>query len=63
MSDAEGSNNIASLLRDKPHVVNVGLSFFADDLKNQGIAVIDIDWSPPAGGDPVLADLLSKLGT
>ncbi len=43
-------------------VVNVGLESFARDLTRQGVAVIDVDWRPPAGGDPELADLLSKLG-
>ena len=44
-------------------VVNVGLESFARDLAQQGVQVIDVDWRPPAGGDPKLAELLSKLGT
>ena len=43
-------------------VVTVGLENFADDLAAQGVAVTQIDWTPPAGGDARLADLLSKLG-
>ncbi len=43
-------------------VVNVGLSAFAVELEAQGVEVVDVDWSPPAGGDPKLAGLLSKLG-
>ena len=43
-------------------VVNVGLEGFAKELKQQGVEVIQVDWVPPAGGDPKLADLLSKLG-
>ena len=41
----------------------MGLESFAQDLTGQGVEVIDVDWRPPAGGDPKLADLLSKLGT
>ena len=53
----------ASRLLDAPLVVvTVGLESFADDLAAQGVAVTQIDWTPPAGGDARLADLLSKLG-
>ncbi|MCZ6839689.1 MAG: fdrA domain protein [Alphaproteobacteria bacterium] len=44
-------------------VINVGLEGFAQDLERQGAAVVRVDWRPPAGGGPRLADLLSKLGT
>ncbi len=43
-------------------VVNLGLEGFAEELERQGVAVVRVDWQPPAGGDPKLADLLSKLG-
>lgn len=50
-------------LFDQPlRVVNVGLEGFARELESQGVAVIQVDWRPPAGGDPKLADLLAKLG-
>ncbi len=62
MSDDDTPNAIDDLLRSKPRVVNVGLASFADDLRAQAARVIDVDWKPPAGGDPRLADLLSKLG-
>ncbi len=51
------------LLRDPLCVVNVGLDGFATDLEAQGIAVTRVNWTPPAGGDVRLADILSKLGT
>ncbi len=43
-------------------VINVGLEEFAVDLAAHGVRVVHVDWSPPAGGDPELADLLSRLG-
>jgi len=54
---------IKKLLEEPLKVVNIGLESFARDLKQQGVEVIQVDWAPPAGGDPKLADLLSKLGS
>ena len=43
-------------------VVNIGLPSFADDLAGAGVPVIQVTWSPPAGGDPEIAEIASKLG-
>lgn len=51
------------LLKGPLKVVNIGLDGFADELKAQGVEVVIVDWSPPAGGDPKLAVLLSKMGS
>ena len=42
-------------------VVNIGLDSFADDLRAQGVAVVRLDWRPPAGGNPKMAALLASL--
>lgn len=52
----------AAFLSSQVKVVNVGLESFAHDLAAAEVPVIHVDWSPPAGGDPELADLVSKLG-
>lgn len=52
-----------NLLSGSLQVVNVGLEGFAQELEGQDVPVVHVDWSPPAGGDPELADLLSKLGS
>ncbi len=52
----------ADLLSGPLHVVNVGLESFSEQLKDLGVDVVQVDWSPPAAGDPDLARLLSKLG-
>jgi hypothetical protein len=52
----------AALLGSEVKVVNVGLESFARELAAGGVQVVHVEWSPPAGGDPELADLLSKLG-
>jgi len=57
------SDEIHATLLDRPlKVINVGLDGFAEELEHQSVAVVRLDWQPPAGGDPKLADLLSKLG-
>ena len=50
-----------SLLAAPPHVINVGLEFFAENLASQGAQVVHVRWSPPAGGDARLAGLLDRL--
>jgi Protein of unknown function (DUF1116) len=41
--------------------VNLGLQGFGDALREQGLPVIDVDWRPPAGGDPRVGGLLKRL--
>lgn len=52
----------AQLLRNEVVVVNIGLASFAEDLHGQGVPVTQVEWTPPAGGDPQMAALLAKLG-
>ena len=42
-------------------VINIGLESFADDLRAQGVTVVQLDWRPPAGGNPRMAALLAAL--
>ena len=51
------------LLREPLSVVKIGLEGFSGELMEQQVNVIQVDWVPPAGGDPRLADLLAKLGS
>ena len=57
-----GEDRKPSLLEAPPRVINVGLERFAEDLAAQNVAVQHVQWSPPAGGNTRLAELLSKLG-
>ena len=41
--------------------VNVGLSAFADALRDQAAPVVQVDWRPPADGDAEAVDLLTRL--
>lgn len=60
--DAREHADVAALLLARgPKVINLGLEAFAADLAGQGIPVTQVDWVPPAGGDPRLASILAKL--
>ena len=61
--DLDEKSAAARLLTDPVHVINIGLPGFAEDLVVLGVAVIHVDWAPPAGGDPELGRLLAKLGS
>lgn len=50
------------LLREPLRVINIGLEGFFRDLRNRETPVVQVDWSPPAGGNRRLLELLSKLG-
>ena len=58
---------IQNLFSSELRVVNLGLSSFADTLRESGTTVVDLDWRPPAGGDSrlirILDDLRSATGT
>lgn len=41
--------------------VNIGLKSFGKSLEQQGVEVVQVDWTPPAGGDQEMMDLLDEL--
>ena len=49
------------VLPESLRVINVGLESFADDLRADGVPVVQMDWRPPAGGNARLAALLAEL--
>ncbi len=53
------SNN---LLREPLQVINIGLEGFSHELRKRKTPAVHVDWSPPAGGNRKMLDLLSKLG-
>ena len=52
---------IKKMLSGQLIVVNIGLRGFAESFEDQEIEVVHIDWTPPAGGDQELIDLLENL--
>jgi len=49
------------LLHQPLIIINLGLESFAENMKEQGAEVVQVDWKPPAGGDPKMMDLLDQL--
>jgi hypothetical protein len=54
-----GHGASASVLQ-RVAAVNVGLESFADAVRAQGAEAVDVNWRPPAGGDPDLVALLRR---
>ena len=42
-------------------VVNVGLAMFGEAVRAQDAPAIDVDWRPPAGGDPEAVAAVTRL--
>ena len=49
------------LLKKPIKVINVGLIKFFESIELQSVEVIQIDWEPPAGGDPEMIEILDNL--
>lgn len=54
-------NELERFLQSPLIVIAMGLRDFAESLREQGVEVVQVDWTPPAGGDEELADLLEML--
>ena len=52
---------IETLLNSAIVVINIGLGQFAKSLEEQGLEVVQVDWTPPAGGDKEMMELLDNL--
>jgi hypothetical protein len=55
------SLKLQDLMQTKPLFVNVGVRAFGDSLREADYQVVYVDWSPPAGGDTKIAELLDDL--
>ena len=54
-------NNPINLLNTALVVINVGVQDFGAALEEQGVKVYYVEWSPPAGGDQEMIELLDQL--
>lgn len=52
---------IDKLLSGPVIVINLGLKQFGASLEEQGVDIVQVDWTPPAGGDREMMDLLDDL--
>jgi FdrA protein len=55
------ADKIRELLEQGPEVINLGVQEFAESLKAQDVEVAHVDWTPPAGGDREMIELLDQL--
>jgi hypothetical protein len=55
------SDPFGELLDKGPVAVNIGVEDFAHSLRTQGAEVIQVEWTPPAGGDREMIELLDQL--
>ena len=55
------ADSLDDLLTKGPAAINVGVEDFAASLRLQGTEVIQVDWTPPAGGDREMIELLDQL--
>lgn len=60
-AEAADLTKASELISDKPRVINVGLTGFADTVQENGGQVVQYQWAPIAGGDKRLAAILEKL--
>jgi hypothetical protein len=59
--DIEMETQAAKLLSGPVIAINIGLKSFGVSLEQQDVEVIQVDWSPPAGGDQEMMALLDNL--
>lgn len=54
-------NRLNELFKQNIRVINIGIPSFAQDLTQQGVVNIHVEWRPPAGGNRKLQALLDKV--
>ena len=54
-------NRISELFESDLKVIGLGLESFTENLAAQGVATVQVDWKPPAGGDAELAATLDRI--
>lgn len=55
------SDHVNELLNSPLVVINLGLDKFAQNLEDQRVEVMRVEWRPPAGGDQEMIELLDQL--
>jgi hypothetical protein len=54
------TETISALFNTPLQVVNIGIGTFAETLRQQDVPVVEVDWQPPAGGNPALVEILKQ---
>ena len=53
-------SGINNLFSEELKILNIGTSKFKDDLELQNQNVVQLDWTPPAGGDIEVLNILDN---
>ncbi len=54
-------SDLNNIFKQTIKVINIGIPSFAQDLTQQGIMNVHVDWRPPAGGNRKIQALLEKV--
>jgi hypothetical protein len=61
MTDNQPPMDPTPLFDSELQVISAGVAEFAEALRHQSVPVVELDWQPPAGGDPDRVDLLKQM--
>ena len=61
MEHEENENAMSTLFREGQRIINVGLQSFADSIVQAGGKAVQVDWTPPAGGNLAAGWSLAQL--
>jgi uncharacterized protein DUF1116 len=61
MIDTQQTTTIPPLFQSDLRVISAGVGGFAEALRRQSVAVIELDWRPPADGDLELVAILKAI--
>lgn len=56
-------SKLNELFKQNIKVINIGIPSFAQDLTQQGVVNIHVEWRPPAGGNRKIQALLAKVSS
>ncbi|NPV75368.1 MAG: hypothetical protein HPY59_03230 [Anaerolineae bacterium] len=54
-------SDLSEIVAAGTKVINIGISTFAEALREQGVNVIEVDWSPPRKIQTDLSEILQKI--
>jgi len=59
--DTPNIEPVIALFNGRLAAVNLGLASFAENLAAAGADVVQVDWRPPAGGNPAMIEALDRI--
>ena len=62
MEKSKLTDNTRQLFSGELKVINVGLSHFAETIRQQNVEVVQVNWKPGVEGDVELGSILDSIG-